>query len=614
MDPEAIIEYLGAVDGLDWWDRIDPLIKQDSMSDGEGLVEFAGRLCYRSWAPGLNPNVTKVREDSKDYFANILDSGHGSVLEHGFYVFVFHNVSRVFCYDDETEVLTFDGWVKWPDVKGDELFAQVDPETQEMTYAPAAQRFRRHYQGPMYRLQSEQVDLMVTPHHSLYVQKHDTQAAKRGEQPWEKVPAEDIVGKRVHHLKTVLWSGVEPEKVIVPGTGRTYQRGDRTHPATRQYEGWSIPTDVWAEWLGWFVAEGFTHDDHRVTICQNAGEDFDRIVELSESLGRPAVSLVQMAGNQMNVRLSDASLHDWLDDTVGGPSWEKRVPDYVKSWSPRLLRIFLGAMVKGDGSTRKDGNHRVIYTSSPLLADDLQEVAIKAGFSANIRLDDRTGQSGGLSGIVHRRPGYIVSLVETRIRPLVNHGGRKHDSLVDYDGEVHCASVPNGLLVVRRNGKPVVCGNTHELVRHRVGVSISQESMRFVRLTDIPFWQPEWAQKDEELMSRARNVLEYLEDFQVWMADHFGLDDDGVPFAEKKAKTSYMRRYAPDGVATSIVWGANYRTLRHVIEMRTSEHAEEEIVKVFDQVADIMRVEAPLVMQDMTYEGNGHWTDDHRKV
>ena len=107
---------------------------------------------------------------------------------------------------------------------------------------------------------------------------------------------------------------------------------------------------------------------------------------------------------------------------------------------------------------------------------------------------------------------------------------------------------------------------THELVRHRPGTAISQESLRFVRLADIPFWFPEWARQDAELMKRATAVLEQLEEFQLWMASHFGLDEDGVPFHEKKHKTSFMRRFAPEGVATGLLWTANIRTLRHTIE------------------------------------------------
>ena len=77
---------------------------------------------------------------------------------------------------------------------------------------------------------------------------------------------------------------------------------------------------------------------------------------------------------------------------------------------------------------------------------------------------------------------------------------------------------------------------THELIRHRPGVAISQESLRFVRLEEIPFWFPEWARQATELMKRATALLEQMEAFQLWMADHFGLDEEGVPFHEKKAQ------------------------------------------------------------------------------
>src|SRR5262249_3046371 len=66
---------------------------------GELLVEFGGRACYRSWEPGLNPNVSRVRTDQREYFANILRSAHGSVLEHANYSFALRNVSRVLTHE-----------------------------------------------------------------------------------------------------------------------------------------------------------------------------------------------------------------------------------------------------------------------------------------------------------------------------------------------------------------------------------------------------------------------------------------------------------------------------------------------------------------------------------
>lgn len=155
---------------------------------------------------------------------------------------------------------------------------------------------------------------------------------------------------------------------------------------------------------------------------------------------------------------------------------------------------------------------------------------------------------------------------------------------------------------------------THELCRHRAGVAISQESMRYVRLTDIPMWAPAWAQQDPELVARNRALLDHMESHQRWMAKHFDLDGEGVPFSVKKHKTSYMRRFAPDGVATSIVWTANVRALRHVIEMRTDPSAEEEIRLVFDLVAEVMTKEAPYLFGDFERHDDGAWVPQNRKV
>lgn len=60
------------------------------------IVALAAKQCYMSFQPGLNPNVTKVRNDMVEYLDNIMASGHGSVLEHATFTFAINNVSRVF--------------------------------------------------------------------------------------------------------------------------------------------------------------------------------------------------------------------------------------------------------------------------------------------------------------------------------------------------------------------------------------------------------------------------------------------------------------------------------------------------------------------------------------
>jgi len=152
---------------------------------------------------------------------------------------------------------------------------------------------------------------------------------------------------------------------------------------------------------------------------------------------------------------------------------------------------------------------------------------------------------------------------------------------------------------------------THELVRHRAGSAFSQESLRYVRLTDIGFRVPPAL---EPVRDQVVSLVEQLEEFQVSAAEALGLDDEGVPFSVKKEVTSALRRLAPIGLSTDIVWTANLRTLRHVIEMRTSPGAEEELRLVFDRVAEIMQAEVPGLFQDFQRSEDGAWRPEHSKV
>src|SRR5215468_10166137 len=155
VDYDAMAAYLREVGGERWLERIDR-----GQLEAQDLAEFAGKMCYRSWEPGLNPNVRKVRDDQDAYLQNILKQQHGSVLEHVSFTFVLHNVSRVFCYDDDTDVLTDEGWKPWPKVDGTETFGTLNPVSGELEYQKATEIFRADYFGQMYGVQSEQVDLL----------------------------------------------------------------------------------------------------------------------------------------------------------------------------------------------------------------------------------------------------------------------------------------------------------------------------------------------------------------------------------------------------------------------------------------------------------------------
>jgi len=178
---------------------------------------------------------------------------------------------------------------------------------------------------------------------------------------------------------------------------------------------------------------------------------------------------------------------------------------------------------------------------------------------------------------------------------------------------------------------------TGELNRHRVGTAISEASMRYIRYLSIPLAEIDCFEVDDvewEFYSARDgigaegldpNSAEWykdiekrviaLEQINVAMSAiskayrtieaAFAEDLNGKDFKMKKILTSAMRRILPMGIATGGVWTFNVRALRHIIAMRCSEHAEEEIAKVFAMVLDVVAKEEPTLFGDFTYaEGN----------
>lgn len=77
----------------DWPEFMDQLDSMVSLGDkdGEWLIEFGGRMCYKSF--------TKKEEEPKgrkheDHVKNLIDSGHLSCLEHATFNFAIWDVSR----------------------------------------------------------------------------------------------------------------------------------------------------------------------------------------------------------------------------------------------------------------------------------------------------------------------------------------------------------------------------------------------------------------------------------------------------------------------------------------------------------------------------------------
>jgi hypothetical protein len=136
----------------------------------------------------------------------------------------------------------------------------------------------------------------------------------------------------------------------------------------------------------------------------------------------------------------------------------------------------------------------------------------------------------------------------------------------------------------------------HNFIANGLVVHNSQESLRYVRPSQLRFWLP------PELRHEKTKIQSIVEDIEKQYRNlERSYDWDKINFDIKKRVTSALRRIMPDGIATTIVWSANHRTIRHVITMRTAESAEAEIRFVFDKVARIMKEKFPLIYGDFDH-------------
>src|SRR2546428_226945 len=101
INRDAVIDFLKALGADDWMEK-QPWFHargKEDVQDSSTLIEVAGRACYKSFGVGLNPNITRIREDSREYISNVLSKGDGSIFEHAQTSWIFADVSRVFTHE-----------------------------------------------------------------------------------------------------------------------------------------------------------------------------------------------------------------------------------------------------------------------------------------------------------------------------------------------------------------------------------------------------------------------------------------------------------------------------------------------------------------------------------
>lgn len=173
---------------------------------------------------------------------------------------------------------------------------------------------------------------------------------------------------------------------------------------------------------------------------------------------------------------------------------------------------------------------------------------------------------------------------------------------------------------------------THELVRHRVGVGVSQLSQRYVDESQADYVIPSIVNADEDLKTIWAEAVQhahaaYLKLFdaiQLKLHDRYAfgswkfLPPHSTATDARKVARQAARSVLPNATETKLFFTVNARALRHILDMRATVHAEPEIRLLAVRLYLLAVGEAPNLFNDYTLsalpDGSHILTTSHKGV
>lgn len=366
------------------------------------------------------------------------------------------------CYSEDTEVLTKSGWQKWDTVTLDSELLAVDVKTNTAKFEKPTQLFEYEIDDRLYEVQSNYLNLAVTPNHRMVV------SSRRANNQWTSYDfkeAETIVGKPVRYLLN------------------TYlDEADRHLPS-------DVPNDIDLllafKLAGFFFGDGLrTHNINPNTLRFRLR--LPRKIAYLMSLG---LEVHPRAGNRYTI--THPSLTRWIMNHFAS-SEGKTIPSWLLTLPMQYVAAFWDGLKNSDGTRIKDKSWCYDSTVKEAL-DILQALAHINGFTAFMSLNNPGSADG------RHKPCWRLSISErSTYRVETCQKTRSpgcQDGWINYKGKVYCASVSTGALLVRRKNIASVSGNSlehpsivfnvgyfpHSVMQqartHRVGVSFDVQCL-----------------------------------------------------------------------------------------------------------------------------------------
>lgn len=341
----------------------------------------------------------------------------------------------VHCYDETTEILTPQGWLRFGDLGKEDTVAQWEDGV--LTFVQPQEIVWQEYTGTMVQIKNSKTDQLLTPNHRVL---------RRGghkKNRWMICRADELALKSNQHA------------IKVSG----------------KYDGFAERSYEWYELIVATQADGYLAKDcSSITFSFTKLRKRSRLLELLEATGiQYSLREHERKGRiEYSIRLSSGEGTTWIRQQLGG---NKVLPDMVGlpiNYKERLI----SSIGVWDGTVRSNGDI-VLDTTCKQTRDSVTLLAITSGYKTSNNSYVKVTTFGTVE--VHRT--YISRNSDCSIFT------RKDISEVHYSGMIGCVAVPSGLVLVRRNGCVFVSGNTKmsEKISQIIGADFGRAPAKSVK-------------------------------------------------------------------------------------------------------------------------------------
>lgn len=170
-------------------------------------------------------------------------------------------VGDKYCLTADAEVLTSQGWINITKItKNDKVATLVDDKY--IKYENPTNIYNPEYDGQMYKVRSQQVDLDVTIDHDLYVKT-------RNSSKFERISAKEVYGKRYRFKKWAENNNPDIETMTIP--------------AYEKYPIRNVKMDDFLDLLGVFISDGCINNN-RILIAGEKQRKIKHIQDIAKNL------------------------------------------------------------------------------------------------------------------------------------------------------------------------------------------------------------------------------------------------------------------------------------------------------------------------------------------